>query len=57
LYERFLGVVEPALFTALLEHCGNNQAFAARRLGIHRATLREKLRRYGLKSPTKESDA
>lgn len=49
LYERFLNVVEPALFAAVLRQCDNNQAAAARRLGIHRATLREKLRRYGLK--------
>lgn len=48
LYEQYLKVVEPALFATVLRHCDNNKAAAARHLGIHRATLREKLRRYGL---------
>lgn len=47
LYERYLQIVEPALLRTVLEHCGENRAAAARLLGIHRATLRQKLRRYG----------
>jgi two-component system nitrogen regulation response regulator GlnG len=47
LYERFLSLAEPPLFAAALEHAGGNRAAAARELGIHRATLREKLKRNG----------
>jgi DNA-binding NtrC family response regulator len=43
LYERFLKFVEPPLLQAALEHCGGQYLAAARRLGIHRATLRKKL--------------
>ena len=31
-----------------LDHCGGNQGGAAAMLGIHRATLRKKLKDYGL---------
>ena len=48
LYERFLGLVEPPLMRAALEQCRGNRAAAAQLLGIHRATLRQKLRRYGI---------
>lgn len=48
LYEDFLRVVEPSLLKAVLDHCQNNRAAAARLLGLHRATLRQKLRSYGL---------
>jgi two-component system nitrogen regulation response regulator GlnG len=48
LYERFLGLVEPPLLRAVLDRCQGNRASAARMLGIHRATLRQKLRRYGI---------
>jgi len=48
LYERFLRVSEPALLKSILAQCGENRAAAARILGIHRATLRQKLRDYGL---------
>jgi DNA-binding protein Fis len=47
LYERFLAVAEPPLIDAVLQHCGGNRAAAARELGMHRATLRERLRRAG----------
>ena len=47
LYDRFLAVVEPPLLRAVLEQCRGNRAAAAERLGIHRATLRQKLRKYG----------
>jgi two-component system nitrogen regulation response regulator GlnG len=48
LYDRFLELVEPPLLRAVLEQCGGNRAAAAQRLGIHRATLRQKLRKYGI---------
>lgn len=48
LHEQYLAVVEPPLLKAVLERCGHNRAAAAQLLGIHRATLRQKLRRYGL---------
>ena len=49
LYERFLELVEPPLLRAvLLERCRGNRAAAAQMLGIHRATLRRKLRQYGI---------
>jgi two-component system nitrogen regulation response regulator GlnG len=48
LYERFLRVTEPGLLKTILAQCGNNRAAAARILGIHRATLRQKLRDHGL---------
>jgi DNA-binding NtrC family response regulator len=48
LYERFLAVVEPPLLRAILEKCRGNRAAAAQMLGIHRATLRQKLRKYGI---------
>jgi DNA-binding NtrC family response regulator len=48
LYERFLERVEPPLLEAVLEHCRHNRAAAAEVLGIHRATLRQKLRKYGM---------
>ena len=47
-YERFLEELEPALLRTVLEECDGNRAAAARRLGMHRSTLRQKLRRYGL---------
>jgi two-component system nitrogen regulation response regulator GlnG len=48
LLERFLRVVEPPLLKAVLLHCGGNRAAAAKALGIHRATLRQKLSDHGL---------
>ncbi len=48
LYDRFLANFEPPLLRAALESCDGNRAAAAQRLGIHRATLREKLKRYGI---------
>ncbi len=46
LYERFLELVEPPLLEAVLQQCRGNRAAAAQMLGIHRATLRQKLRKY-----------
>jgi DNA-binding NtrC family response regulator len=48
LYERFLAMVEPPLLRVALERCRGNRAAAAQLLGIHRATLRQRLRRYGI---------
>ena len=45
---RFLAAVEPTLLAKILEHTGGNRAAAADLLGIHRGTLRDRLRRYGI---------
>ncbi|MCA9035082.1 MAG: sigma-54-dependent Fis family transcriptional regulator [Planctomycetaceae bacterium] len=42
------GHTEPPLLRRVLDVAGGNRALAARMLGIHRDTLREKLRRYGI---------
>ncbi|QDH69061.1 DNA-binding transcriptional regulator Fis [Marilutibacter alkalisoli] len=48
LYEIALRELEIPLFAEVMEHCEGNQSRAATMLGIHRATLRKKLREYGL---------
>jgi two-component system nitrogen regulation response regulator GlnG len=48
LYERFLELTEPPVLRAVLRACLDNRAAAAQMLGIHRATLRQKLKRYGI---------
>ncbi|GAB3380865.1 DNA-binding transcriptional regulator Fis [Lysobacter fragariae] len=48
LYEIALRELEIPLFVEVLRHCDGNQSRAATMLGIHRATLRKKLREYGL---------
>ena len=48
LYERFLEFAEPPLLRAVLDRHRGNRAAAAQELGIHRATLRMKLRKYGI---------
>ncbi len=48
LYEELMNVVEKELFQAVLQSCQDNRTQAARMLGIHRATLRERLRKLGL---------
>ncbi|CAG4969516.1 DNA-binding protein Fis [Lysobacter luteus] len=48
LYEIALRELEIPLFAEVLSHCEGNQSRAAGMLGIHRATLRKKLREYGL---------
>lgn len=50
LYEIALRELEIPLFIEVLDHCDGNQSRAAAMLGIHRATLRKKLRDYGLAS-------
>ena len=46
LYEIALRELEIPLFVEVLDHCEGNQSRAAAMLGIHRATLRKKLRDY-----------
>jgi Fis family transcriptional regulator len=48
MYEIVLREMEIPLFVEVLNHCEGNQSRAAALLGIHRATLRKKLREYGL---------
>ncbi len=48
LYEIALRELEIPLFAEVLSHCDGNQSRAAAMLGIHRATLRKKLKDYGL---------
>lgn len=48
LYEIALRELEIPLFAEVLNHCDGNQSRAAGMLGIHRATLRKKLREYGI---------
>lgn len=45
LFDRFMAEVEPALLGQVLAATSGNKVAAATSLGIHRATLREKLRR------------
>ena len=54
LYEDLLQQIEPPLLNAVLANCRNNRAAAARLLGLHRATLRQKLKNHGI---TGEDDA
>lgn len=48
IYDRFLELTEPPLLRTVLRHHQGNRAAAAQALGIHRATLRQKLRKYGI---------
>ena len=48
LYDIALRELEIPLFVEVLRHCEGNQSRAAQMLGIHRATLRKKLREYGI---------
>jgi DNA-binding NtrC family response regulator len=48
LHDQFLAIAERALIQAMLEQCGGNRAAVASRLGMHRTTLRQKMKRYGL---------
>lgn len=48
LHQVMLREVEIPLFMEVLNHYEGNQSRAAELLGIHRATLRKKLREYGI---------
>ncbi|MCX7427643.1 MAG: sigma-54 dependent transcriptional regulator [Planctomycetia bacterium] len=48
LHERLLALVEPPLLEAAAAHFHGQAATAARRLGLHRTTLRKKWDRYGI---------
>ena len=43
LYEALLEIIEPAIFSTAFELSGNQYSAAARKLGIHRTTLKKKL--------------
>ncbi len=48
LYEMVLSEVEAPLLRSVLSHTNQNQSKAAAALGLNRATLRKKLRKYRL---------
>jgi two-component system, NtrC family, nitrogen regulation response regulator GlnG len=48
LSDRFLKEVEPTLYEVALQARGGNRAAAADLLGIHRGTLRDRMRKYGM---------
>jgi Fis family transcriptional regulator len=48
LYAKLLREIEPPLLQEVLAWSGGNQSRAAAILGIHRATLRKKLREFGI---------
>ena len=48
LYDLVMREVEEPLFRVVLKHAAGNQTRAADSLGINRATLRRKLREFGL---------
>ena len=48
LYEQFLNLVEPSLLRTVVSHEYGQCAAAARKLGLHRHTLRKKLDQYGI---------
>jgi two-component system, NtrC family, nitrogen regulation response regulator GlnG len=53
LYDRFMALAEPILFRTVLESLNGNRSAAADLLGLHRATLRERLSRYGIDDPNR----
>lgn len=54
LYRVFIAEVERAFFTAVMRECKGNLSEATRMLGIHRVTLRRRLRLYGLCRTTRD---
>jgi DNA-binding protein Fis len=46
MYEEFLEAVERPLLESMMRAFQNNRATIAAQLGLHRSTLRQKLRRY-----------
>ena len=49
LHEQLLRLAEPPLLAAVMQHSQNQYVTAARRLGMHRTTLRKKLDEYRLR--------
>ena len=48
LYDIVLREIEVPMLTEVMRHCEGNQSKAAATLGLNRATLRKKLREYGI---------
>ncbi len=48
LHDQCIAIVEEAMIKQLLDESAGNRATVANRLGMHRATLRQKMKRYGL---------
>jgi len=48
LYDIVLREIEAPMLAEVMRHCEGNQSKAAATLGLNRATLRKKLREYGL---------
>ena len=48
LYDVVLREIEVPMLTEVMRHCEGNQSRAAAVLGLNRATLRKKLKAYGL---------
>lgn len=48
LYDIVLREIEMPMLAEVMRHCEGNQSRAAATLGLNRATLRKKLRAYGL---------
>ena len=48
LYEIVLREIEVPMLTEVMRHCQGNQSRAAATLGLNRATLRKKLKEYGI---------
>lgn len=48
MHEDFLSAVEAPFLQTMMEACGNNRANVAAQLGLHRSTLRQKMRKYNL---------
>ena len=48
LYQELLDIVEPPLLKTCLDECDGQYAAAARRLGLHRTTLRKKADGHGI---------
>ncbi len=53
LHADFLAAAEPSLLDVVLKHTGGNRAKAAEMLGIHRGTLRDRLRAYSMGDESK----
>ena len=48
LYDVVLREIDVAMLVEVMRHCEGNQSKAAATLGLNRATLRKKLKEYGL---------